>query len=297
MPQKNPVPRIGRTLKGGYQDRPFKPSRKLLKQLKQTQQQFEKKRTQRITRRIKREAVKPSKSEYYREQLYESAKTFAPQAIHGEPQDWYTQFTEGLKLLGEQIAAGIYTGQLYTELPEANLLDKIAVLSNILDYEQASEILDTDEDLLLKALQGGALNRYELEEIRGQYSQVYRDSQLQDDFGIDIDNVEQKASILTDALKALDDLDSMLIFRNAVADGEVSLDKLEKGYGLFKDLTRSQAGAILDKWLQNQSGNIVTTRGFDLDEMFDMYFADGGDFWNIDESLFWEWFRELDISA
>lgn len=212
-----------------------------------------------------------------------------------KPETWYEKYTRDLKALGDQVAAGEYTGKFLGigDLQEGTLLDKLAVLSNLHTTETAAEILDTDADLLIKAIQGGALNRLEQAELTEQYYYLVRDEDLQDEYEVDIDYVEREAAVLRESLKLMDDINSMIIFRNAVADGEVSLDKLEKGYTLFGNLTRGQLGKILDAFVENQSGMLTTSRKFDLDEMFDAYEGDGQDFWDIEESDFWAWFREL----
>lgn len=212
-----------------------------------------------------------------------------------KPKTWLEQYQERLKKLGDKVAAGTYEGKFLGvgDLPEGTLLDKLSVLSNLHTTETASEILDTDSDLLIKAIQGGTLNRLEQAELNEQYYHLVRDTELQDEYEVDIDYVEREAAVLRSALTSIDDINSIIIFRNAVADGEVSLDKLEKGVSLFGNLTRGQLGKILDAFVENKSGILATAREFDLDEMFDAYEDDNADFWDIEESDFWAWFREL----
>lgn len=69
--------------------------------------------------------------------------------------------------------------------------------------------------------------------------------------------------------------------------------KTRKNYNLFGNLTSGQLGKILDAWVENHTGSLTTSRNFDLDEMFDAFDEDGNDFWDLEESEFWAWFREL----
>lgn len=299
--KKNPTPKIGRRGKTGYQDKPFKPSKKLLKSLGLTQAQYERRHQQRLERAIKRVQEEKfrtahERTQQYKEQVYEAARTFAPEVVFGQPRNWLEEFQEKLQRFGDLVASGEYQGTFLGvgDLAEGQLIDKLAVLSNTHTIDTTADVLDTDVDLLLKALQGGILNRLEKAELNEQYYHLVRDTELQNEYDVDIDNVEKNAAVLRSALTSIDDVDSIIIFRSAVADGEVSLEKLEQGVSLFGNLTRGQLSKILDAWVENQTGALTTSRAFDLDEMFDAYLeGDGGNFWDIEDSEFWAWFREL----
>ncbi len=308
--KKNPVPKIGRKGKSGYQEKEFVPSRKLLKQMGLTLDQFRQRRAKKAAQTVKRyvegkAAKRLYKLPHYKEQIYEAARTYAPEAVFGKSKSYFEKFTESLEKLGKQVAAGEYVGEFLGvgDLPEGTLIDKLAVLANLNTIDTASEILDTDVDLLLKAIEGYRLNRLEQERLRGSYSELYQDPNLQNQYNIDIDYVEREAAILTDSIKEVD-LELAQIFRNVVSNGEIDLDTFDKGYHLLGGtLPRNQLARILESYQELAEKGFYTTyidgkevhrtNKIDLNEMFEMYEADGFDIWNIEDSEFWEWFREL----
>lgn len=220
------------------------------------------------------------------------------------PQTWYDEYLHSLTKLGEDVKAGRLVIQKGT-LPEGSLLDKIAVLINDLQYEQAGEALDVDLDLIEHAIKGGVLNRLQQEELRGAYSDVYRDRELQREYDIDIQYVEDQAAIITDAIRQKD-IDNQNTIREGVADGEIDLEKFTRNKGgtrILRQLNNTQLGRILDAFANQKrgvpnikyvDGEAVPVRHFDINEMLDAAELDGYDITSeVEDSQFWAWFREL----
>lgn len=171
---------------------------------------------------------------------------------------------------------------------------KLAILVNMLDgYDEAESATGVPAELIQKAIEGEQLTGYENALLETGFNKLY----LEDDRGLDLDDLfgmrqtkfgEPTAEGTTTGLldKTLDFLDRTDLqneFRALVADGSVDLGDLETGFGLFANLTSHQAEMVLDGL---RSGDA------DAGEMFAAYLADGMDFWNIEDSDFWEWFRD-----
>ncbi len=257
---KNPVPRIGRTSKEGYQFPQFKPSKKFEKQFPKAAK--------------KREAA---------------------QKKHQAPVDTRDYF-ERLKDLGEQVRRGEIKIRK-AGLPDGDLIDEITVLSNLYGIDEASEILDVDVNSIDDLLSGFKLNRLQQDEIEGGWLDVRRDKNLIQEYDIDIPYIDKQSAIIKAALDSIETVDNKNIFRKAVAEQDLDLDKIDEGRLLFKNLTNGQLGKILEAWSEQQQRiadtGIETDDAINLNDMFDSFFDDGADFWDIEESMFWAWFREI----
>ncbi len=277
---KNPVPRIGRTDKEGYQFPQFKPSKKFEKQFPK--------------------AAKRREAAIYKQR---------PPAGKRERLSWIPQppidtrdYFEKLKDL-----AGFKPRQI--ELPLGNEIDGAAILFNMYGEDEAAEILNTDLDILLKAIQGGQLNRLETARIKEGYNHIRRDEDLISEYDIDIDKLDDYTATLTDSVSSMRK-DNADLFRQLIADGDVDLEKYERASLLLSDLSipnTEYLSTILDEWsyqqehgkpstVRDRDGNLIKRKMFEINDIFDNYFDDtenGVSIWDIDESTFWAWFREI----
>lgn len=221
-------------------------------------------------------------------------------------------FFEYLRQTGREIQAEIDAGtQKFRQLTVADLkrgdkldiLDWLAAFSNI--YDNPENILDVDEDLILRAVAGERLDRGEDDELNGQFIHMKRDEQLQREHGIDLDYLEREATVVHNILRKIMDRPMEDIFREAIALKEVSLDTIERGYSLFGELESKRVHVILDAYHEySQTGLyrcwdydgqkwIQSTKAIDLNEMFELYLEDGTTTTDVMDSMFWAWFREL----
>lgn len=219
----------------------------------------------------------------------------------------HARYLESLRDLGERVRRGELVIQKPT-LPEGSLADKIAVLINKLTYDTAADILDVDDTLLDKVVTGTKLNRHERYEIEEQFSHLMRDAEVQDEYDIDTEYIESKASLLTHTIQEKD-IDDQNVIREGIADSDIDLEKFSKAVSIFPQLNNAQLARILDTYADQKRG--VTTyhhkrdedtgllhkgrkmRAFDINEMFDAAALDDYDISNVSESEFWAWFREL----
>lgn len=259
-------------------------------------------------RRIQRAAQKQKQPQgirsKYDKQLYSKyVKIERPQNVRlAKPKSYFEQFEEGLQELGRKIKAGEYKGKFLgiEDLPRGDLVDRIAVLANVIGIDDVADELETNQDIIDNLLQGGRLNYLSAREIESGYENLNPDE-------IDLDYVEREAAVLQDTLKAID-ISLANIFRQAVINGDVNLDEIwERGHSLLGSVLTQ--GRQLDKILESYQEYIETgsypcwnaeqqkflrkTDKIDLNEMFAAYEADEHEIWDIEDSEFWAWFREL----
>lgn len=264
LPTIKNAPRIG---KGYSLTREFKPSKKLEKQFPQAAKKRE---------RVLAEPV-------FQKKLQDLVSAFPAPYQLAETFEQRLKALEGFK-------------PQKVDLPRGDLYDEIAVLANIAGgIDEAADILDVDVEWLVNLFLGGNLNRMQERELEGQYRDFARDVNAHELFDIDIDYVEQEAAIVKETRRLIDDVESGDILRQAIAESNLTLEKLNKGFTLFDNLTRSQTGKILDAWVEQQGlyYDFGIEPTFSLDDMFDVYGDDNNNFWDMEESEFWAWFREL----
>lgn len=164
-----------------------------------------------------------------------------------------------------------------------SLLDKLAIISNELGgMDETAELLGVDTTLIEYALEGGILTRSQQAELQRSYADFELNYQAQQDYALDLDIIDEQAETLRTAEKFINDNDLASDFRYAVSEGLITLDELENGYGLFADLPPKQTEMIIN-WLVD--GNSAS--GF-----INAYLNDDN-IWDIEDSEFWEWFRDV----
>lgn len=178
--------------------------------------------------------------------------------------------------------------------------NKLAILTNELGgYDEAGERLGVDADLVQRAVEGGRLNNFEVAEIDKGFASLYdagadnADLDLLYLFGI-ADAPGQRG--LTDSVyhaeSAFYNPERENLFRAAFAEDRITQDDLYDAVDFFNDgyLTEKIQDKILT-WLSedDENGEPHTAK-----EFLDAYRADGKDLFreDLEESAFWEWFRE-----
>lgn len=175
----------------------------------------------------------------------------------------------------------------------------LAVIVNELGgYDEAAEALGVDEDLIARAVAGENLTRAMNIELDGGWSDLQRDSQALDLYGLDLDKIDDLVKELEHVQYALQDESLSDDIRYAYADGRINAEMLEsQGLDVFYDLTLFQSTKLIE-WLLDKD-NRHSAQGF-----VDAYLATRdrtGGIFSVDRdgSEFWEWMREhgLDDSA
>ena len=160
-------------------------------------------------------------------------------------------------------------------------INRLAVFVSDLGYDEAESLTGIDADLLQKAIAGESLSAYEEALIDNGYSKAV----LENDNYVDFDGLNAVADRLDLALRFIEDVDLQDSFRESVSFGQVDLDSLDSGFGLFTQLTENQIGMLVD-WLSDDDAR-------NAKEFFDAYINDDFDIHDIEESEFWEWFRSV----
>src|ERR1035437_576871 len=182
-------------------------------------------------------------------------------------------------------------------LRRGELVDKAAILANMLgSIDDVSEVLDTGVDILDKYVSGGQLNIYEGAEVDRGYSDLILSRDLQDEFGIDIKEVERLGKFLTGAIDVIEDVNYQNDFRRAVANGEIDLELgVRHARQLMANLSPSQNYRLFQGY--NEDGispaSKAACRKFNWNEAFEAFELDDYGFGDVQESEFWAWFREL----
>lgn len=176
-------------------------------------------------------------------------------------------------------------------------LNKLAILTNELGgIDEVAELLETDEDLLQFAIEGGGVTFAQDAEINRALNNFILDKDSQDEYQIDIEKLfgindngystgAGYDNALEDVSSAINDQDDINLFRWAVADGRVELDELATSSLLFKQ--GHSTPNVIDKivsWLVEDAHNAK--------EFLDLFELDGFNIQDVQDSFFWEWFRE-----
>jgi len=163
--------------------------------------------------------------------------------------------------------------------------NRLAVFVSQYGYTEAEQLTGIDADLLQKAIAGERLSDYEEALIDNGYSNL----QLYESDYVDFDSINKDAAFLSEDVQSLalfqqepELYDSLL---ESVSFNQIDMDDLREHYGLFANLSYNQADKLF-AWLEDDEKN-------EAKEFFEAYELDGDDFWDIDESAFWEWFREV----
>jgi|CXWL01.1.fsa_nt_gi hypothetical protein len=159
-------------------------------------------------------------------------------------------------------------------------------------YEESAELLDIDADLIERAITGKSLSRLEKLEIdqavAGYISNL--------DNPNDANDLLSTAGTLTASEAFISDNDNSILLRTALVEGLIEQSDLEQGYSLFANLSQGQQGNIFGILQDGIDGGHKEKESAikDLREMFDGYYADDMDInGDVNESAFWEWFREV----
>ena len=173
------------------------------------------------------------------------------------------------------------------------------MLSNEYGIEDTSEILDVDIDLLDRYIAGGRITPMERDNIEGGFLDMRRDTEIKDLYNINVPKLDQDSAIVHRELGYIGSDINRDTIRLAIAEQEIDIDNFGQKGLLFRNLTDgSQLGRILDGYREQQIAilegkAIPEDKLIDLDEMFEMFIADGMDIWDVEESQFWAWFREI----
>lgn len=135
-------------------------------------------------------------------------------------------------------------------------INKLAVLTNQLGgYDEVENIINVPADLIAKAVAGDRLSNFEIAEIDAGFTRLYRDKELAEDYGLDLEWLfgidEFDKGITGDldlALHAISDVQDEKIFRQQFANGYIDVDDLSDAYGLFNNLEAgyNQRGRIIE---------------------------------------------------
>lgn len=176
-------------------------------------------------------------------------------------------------------------------------VNKLAVLTNELGgIDEVSELLEVDEGLLAFAIEGGELTFNQDAEINQALNRFILDREARNEYSIDIDRLfgiddlgyttgQGFDDVLSNVSNAINDADDINTWRWAVADGRVTLDELETSSLLFKQghSTPKVINKLVDWLVDNE--HVAKT-------FLDLFELDGFRLDDIEDSFFWEWFRE-----
>lgn len=167
--------------------------------------------------------------------------------------------------------------------------NKLAILTNQLGgYDEVERVIGVDQELVQRAVEGQQLTSIQQAEIETGFNQLYLDKELALDNGIDINAIESLSKDLSDTVNFFYDQDAENRFRQGVADGVVDANDLADGGTLFANLTSSQIDKVLSLLETDEASD-------EISNLFSFYLQDyysEVDFWDVQDSLFWEWFRE-----
>lgn len=167
-------------------------------------------------------------------------------------------------------------------------VNKLAILTNQLGgYDQTENVIGVDAELIQRAVAGESLTPMETAEIETGFNQLYLDPDLAFENNIEVHELEGLASDLAFTTQFLYDADFANTFREGVANDTIDPETLDEGGPLFANLTRLQTERIAEL-----IGSDEGDKREQVALMFDAYLADHGDIWDVDESAFWEWYRE-----
>lgn len=284
---ENPKPRIGRRIP--------KTERQFSKRFQKKQAKVRKRREGLSEReRAKEKAYRQSLGTPLSESAIEEAK-------RRTGQDIYT--------IEEAIESGYAGSDVYKEPNLTTIIDKAAIIANVYGIDGAADLLGVDEDLLDYGLRGNRLDRRQIALIQRGY-----DDAIINELDIDFDKVEAFAEKLKSAIEAVNEEryegDRLKnLFRYVVAEGKFDI---EKGFESINnhpvweslmDTGKSHKGGgggttpavkrMLLEWMVDED-----TSKEAVDTMLewwrlDLEYLPSADEENIEDSLFWAWFREL----
>lgn len=159
-------------------------------------------------------------------------------------------------------------------------VNKLAVFVNQAGgIDSAANIIGIEPELLQRAIENQDLNVFETAEIETAFNQLYLEPELAFENDIDLDELENAASEL-DLIDIFIDNENLISdFKQLYANGEI--DNLDA----FKEMAANLNTRFLEatiEWIK---------QGNDASELFDNY-ETGGNFWDLDDSEFWAWYRE-----
>lgn len=171
---------------------------------------------------------------------------------------------------------------------------KLAVLINQLGgYDEAESLINVDADTLYKAVSGERLTRQETAQVETGYNQLILDTELADEAGIDLTEIDETSENLDRAKSFFYDAELASKLNEAVGNGDIDLDLINSGGGnMFANFP--------PKMLNRISTLLDENKGDKVNELFQGYINDyraGVPFWRQDQlkadSEFWEIWREL----
>lgn len=152
-------------------------------------------------------------------------------------------------------------------------IDKLAVAANLLGgFDELSNILGVDENLLEKAIGGFTLGSRQSETLTDAFNDAIAENLID----------EREVNKLTTSVQSATLRNNTQIkdgFRLAIANGQVDLDELDN-YTTLKNLTEAQLEPLIE-WLSEDVSRKAS-------EFLDLAFS-----WDVQESEFWKWFREI----
>lgn len=188
-------------------------------------------------------------------------------------------------------------------------LSRLAVYVNLLGINEVSALTGVSQTTLKKALadkliikptssaKNKKMIRREIAQVTSAISDLdmmadsvfpatEADNKGTFDYDFTLDEVDQFTDKVDLTRRLVDDYDNFAKIRDVVAyDKDLDLNTFEQGMQVFGDLTRSQMARITSALADGE---------LDLTEGFDAYFRDGMDiFDDVEDSEFWNWFREL----
>lgn len=167
-------------------------------------------------------------------------------------------------------------------------INQLAILVNKLGgYDETQKVIKVDSEVIERAITGERLSRFEQAELENGVNQLYLKPTLAEKNNIDLEEIEDFTTHLQHITDRLHNVDFESQLRASVANDLITPDELDVGAELFINLSPSQQDLVSDILA---SGDPET-----IGEMLQSFFEDhanGGGFWDIENSAFWEWFRE-----
>lgn len=158
--------------------------------------------------------------------------------------------------------------------------EKLAALASDSDgIFNASQILDVDENIYFRAVQGLSLSRLDRADIDSAWA--FFEKTQDEDYLQDIDRL---ASRINDSVMLQNNSDFTDNFMLVVAEGQITTQQVEDLYTLWGNLNGYQANVVMEKF--------ATDPDFNADRLTELYSREEDLFNDYENSAFWEWFRE-----
>lgn len=276
----NPKPRIGRVDPFG-----FKPSKTALKKYPQLL-----KRQERNLKKGLEGKLSPRAQKYFDYSLEQVEKK---RGISRTELPYYETDGQRYRRKLRELDRRIKVGELVIQKPTvraANIWNTIAVLANALGgVDVVADVLDVPIDNVIQVVQGQNLNQSDRMDLEDSYYSLVTDLSLQDSLGINTDEIDYHATVVRDMEQLISPGEgyerSLYLshqLRAMVANGRIDLKELAASYMIFANLNTKYVEAIFG-WIDE---------GGDPAEFFASYIA-GEKFWDLENSTFWAWFREV----